>query len=117
MDMRFRTAKLCGRLTAWGVMAKSNKSAIKATKAPKKNQAVLASAPVKSHLSELDVDTAWRRVKWDLQNRTFAAFAFEETLVDAGYLAWIKAIQSELADGSYSPRPCEGYVKFLNPAT
>ena len=56
---------------------------------------------------DLDLATAWRRVKWDLSHRTFVAFAFLEELLDIGIDEWLGQVGSAIHEGRYSPKPCQ----------
>lgn len=50
---------------------------------------------------------AWRRVKWDLRNRAFVRYAFEEEVLDEAADEWFDKLRAEDDGAPYSGHACE----------
>ena len=58
-------------------------------------------------MKALDLDQAWRRVKWDIEKKTFTSTAFEITIIEHGLKAWLDDVRSKIDSGVLLPHACE----------
>ena len=58
-------------------------------------------------LAELNLELAWRRVKWDLRNRAFVTHAYHEELIESALNEWLEQLRESAASQPYSAKPCE----------
>lgn len=58
-------------------------------------------------LAELDLEKAWRRVKWDLQHRAFVSHAYHKELIESALDDWLEQLRVKDRQQPYAAKPCE----------
>ncbi|HMC76109.1 MAG TPA: hypothetical protein VKH34_03215, partial [Vicinamibacterales bacterium] len=54
---------------------------------------------------QLDLQVAWRRVKYDLRHRAFLTLPYELELIEIDLDGWLAAIDRSIREDTYSPGP------------